>query len=71
MSKSKKRGGEKAHRKRIQARNTLIKTKQRKLQEMFQKEMMAQFEKMKEEASKDAENNNLDNDGFVQPTQTV
>lgn len=46
MAKSKKRGGEKAHRKRVQARNNMIRGAQRKFQEQYQAELMRRLEEL-------------------------
>lgn len=74
MPKSKLRGGAKAHRKRVKARNERnaieIKKKQKLMQEMF----MKQLEKMKLEMSGEtntAETVNLNTDGFVQSSEII
>ena len=74
MPKSKLRGGAKAHRKRVKARNERnaieIKKKQKLMQEMF----MKQLEKMKLEMSGEtntAETVNLNTDGFVQSAEII
>lgn len=48
MGKSKKRGGAKAHRKRVQARNQNIKGAQRQMEKMWQDQMMKQMESLRE-----------------------
>jgi len=50
MGKSKTRGGAKAHRKRVQARNAKIKGSQRQMEKMWQDEMMKQMEKLKSQS---------------------
>ena len=50
MAKTKKRGGAKAHRKRVQARNNMIKGARNQMQKMWETEMMAQLEKLKQES---------------------
>ena len=50
MGKTKKRGGAKAHRKRVQARNNMIKGVRNQMQKMWETEMMAQLEKMREQS---------------------
>ena len=47
MAKSKVRGGDKAHRKKVQNRNTAIKTEQNYMQKLFNESMKAQIEEMK------------------------
>ena len=68
MPKSKKRGGEKAHRKRVM-RNTVNAKKQiEKAQKMFQSAMMEQIQAMREKISGETENKETTNEttGFVQ-----
>tara|TARA_R110000803_G_scaffold48103_1_gene99992 strand:+ start:2577 stop:2825 length:249 start_codon:yes stop_codon:yes gene_type:complete len=48
MAKSKTRGGAKAHRKRVQSRNSHIKGVQTQMQRMFQEEMTKKMEELKE-----------------------
>jgi hypothetical protein len=57
MPKSKLRGGAKAHRKRVQARNNNIRGAQRKFQEEYNAEIMKQLEAYKQQMSADTENN--------------
>ena len=52
MAKSKKRGGEKAHRKRLEQRNNTLKAEQSAMQRLFNESMKAQIEALKQ---KDAE----------------
>ena len=46
MPKSKKRGGAKAHRKRVQKRNIAVKSDMNRLRNAFQKEMAEELKKM-------------------------
>tara|TARA_B110000858_G_scaffold55761_1_gene64805 strand:+ start:12707 stop:12967 length:261 start_codon:yes stop_codon:yes gene_type:complete len=55
MGKSKTRGGAKAHRKRVQARNSKIKSNQVQMEKMWQDEMMKQMEKLKEQSEESQE----------------
>lgn len=55
MGKSKTRGGAKAHRKRVQARNGKIKSNQVQMEKMWQDEMMKQMEKLKEQSEESQE----------------
>ena len=57
MPKSKLRGGAKAHRKRVQARNNDIRRAQRKFQEQYNAEIMKQIDAYKKQMSADTENN--------------
>ena len=50
MGKTKKRGGAKAHRKRVQARNNRITGVRNQMQKMWEAEMMAQLEKLREQS---------------------
>ena len=52
MGRTKKRGGAKAHRKRVQARNTRLKGEMNQMQKLWQEQMMAQLEGLR---SKDGE----------------
>jgi hypothetical protein len=56
MPKSSKRGGAKAHRKRVKNRNNQIKGVQRKFQEEYQKAMMAQIQELRDKMSGETEN---------------
>jgi hypothetical protein len=69
MPKSKKRGGEKAHRKRIQKVNKLRTATIMHQQKLFKETL----EKMREEYSAQTENNESQSEptGFVQSTETV
>ena len=51
MAKSKKRGGEKAHRKRLQTRNNALKAEQSAMQKLFNESMKAQIEALKQKDS--------------------
>jgi len=53
MGRTKKRGGAKAHRKRVQARNTRLKGEMNQMQKLWQEQMMAQLEGLR---SEDGEN---------------
>jgi hypothetical protein len=54
MAKSKKRGGEKAHRKRLQTRNNALKAEQSAMQKLFNESMKAQIEALKQKDSLEA-----------------
>ena len=79
MAKSKKRGGEKAHRKRVATRNQNIKSQVKKQEKMFQDAFMEQLEKMRETFSAETENKEistsetvkLNTDGFVQSSEII
>lgn len=47
MGTSKKRGGAKAHRKRVQSRNTQITAQKTAMQRLFEEQIKAQIEEMK------------------------
>ena len=47
MGTSKKRGGAKAHRKRVQNRNTKVKAQQTAMEKLFNESMKAQIEELK------------------------
>ena len=47
MGRTKKRGGAKAHRKRVQARNTRLKGEMNQMQKLWQEQMTAQLEQLK------------------------
>lgn len=75
MGKSKLRGGAKAHRKKVAARNQNIKTQQSAMQKMFNESMKTQLEELqkKYEAEKGGitettENNEM---GLIQPTTNI
>jgi len=46
MPKSRKRGGEKAHRKRVQARNNKIQNQRTRIQKLWEEEMMKRMEEI-------------------------
>ncbi len=79
MGKSKLRGGAKAHRKRVNARNQLIKSQIKKQEKMFQDAFMEQLEKMRESISGETQNQETSNsetiklntDGFVQSAEII
>ena len=73
MPKSKKRGGEKAHRKRVKANTANAKKRIEKAQKMFQDAMMEQIESMRQKASGETENQQTTDEptGFVQPTENI
>jgi hypothetical protein len=54
MAKSKKRGGEKAHRKRLQTRNNSLKAEQSAMQKLFNESMKAQIEALKQKDALEA-----------------
>lgn len=60
MPKSRKRGGEKAHRKRVQKRNTRMGNEINKLQKLWETEMAAKMEEIRKqsEATPQTEENN-------------
>lgn len=47
MPKSRKRGGAKSHRKRVQARNSNVEANQNRFRNIFQQEMMKELEEQK------------------------
>ena len=49
MPKSRKRGGEKAHRARVQTRNSKLQNAQNKFNQLLRENMMKQMEEMKQE----------------------
>lgn len=49
MGRTKKRGGAKAHRKRVQARNARIKGQVTKMQNLWQEEMLAHLQSLRNE----------------------
>jgi hypothetical protein len=73
MPKSKKRGGEKAHRKRVKLNTVNAKKQVEKAQKMFQDAMMEQIEAMKQAASGETENKETANEttGFVQSAENL
>jgi hypothetical protein len=50
MAKSKNRGGAKAHRKKVEARNKMIKSEQNAMQKLFNEAMKTQIEELKKKA---------------------
>ena len=58
MPKSRKRGGEKAHRKRVQKRNNKIKNQQNRIQKLWEQELMKRMEELN--TSGDTENQEVD-----------
>jgi hypothetical protein len=73
MPKSKKRGGEKAHRRRVKLNTVNAKKQVEKAQKMFQDAMMEQIEAMKQAASGETENKETANEttGFVQSAENL
>ena len=74
MPKSKLRGGAKAHRKRVKARNERIAIETKKRQKLMQEMFMKQLEEMKLQMSGEtntAETVNLNTDGFVQSAEII
>jgi len=49
MGRTKKRGGAKAHRKRVQARNARLKGEMNQMQKLWQDEMMGQLESLRKD----------------------
>ena len=60
MPKSRLRGGKKAHRKRVQARNNKIQNQRNQMQKMWEQEMMNRIEEMNNSASGETENQEVD-----------
>lgn len=58
MPKSKLRGGAKAHRKRVQKRNSTLQNQQKRIQKLWEQEMMKRLEELK--SSGETENNEVD-----------
>jgi hypothetical protein len=73
MPKSKKRGGEKVHRKRVKLNTVNAKKQVAKAQKMFQDAMMEQIEAMKQASSGETENKETTNEptGFVQSAENL
>jgi hypothetical protein len=59
MAKSKKRGGEKVHRKRVQNRNNIVKAKENAIQKLFNESMKTQIEEMRK--NYEAQSGNTEN----------
>jgi len=57
MGRTKKRGGAKAHRKRVQARNARLKGEMSQMQKLWQEQMMAQLEGLRSEDGENLELN--------------
>lgn len=60
MPKSRLRGGKKAHRKRVQARNNKIQNQRNQMQKMWEQEMMNRLEEMNKATSGETENQEID-----------
>lgn len=73
MPKSRKRGGEKAHRKRVQKTNSQKKAVFMKQQKIFQDAMMEQIDAMREKYSAETQNQETTDDavGFVQSSENL
>lgn len=73
MPKSKKRGGEKAHRRRVKLNTANAKKRIEKAQKMFQDAMMEQIEAMKQASSANTENQETTNEpiGLVQSAENL
>jgi hypothetical protein len=75
MPKSKKRGGEKAHRKRVTVRTASVKAEMDKQRRMFEEnlEKLRELAKQKEneEEVNTSETVNLNTDGFVQSAEIL
>ncbi len=57
MGRTKKRGGAKAHRKRVQARNTRLKGEMNQMQKLWQEQMKSQLEGLRGEDGENLELN--------------
>ena len=55
MGRTKKRGGAKAHRKRVQARNTRLKGEMNQMQKLWQEQMKSQIEGLRGEEGENLE----------------
>lgn len=66
MGRTKKRGGAKAHRKRVQARNTRLKGEMNQMQKLWQEQMMAQLEQLRGEQEETQETGAQINMGNVE-----
>ena len=60
MPKSRKRGGEKAHRKRVKLRNQNIQNQKNHMQKLWEEEMKKKLEEMNKSMSGDTENKEID-----------
>jgi len=56
MAKSKKRGGQKVHNKRISSRNDSVKARESAIQKLFNESIKAQIEEMKKKAESESGN---------------
>jgi hypothetical protein len=56
MAKSKKRGGQKAHNKRISSRNATVQARESAVQKLFNESIKAQIEEMKKKAESESGN---------------
>lgn len=63
MGRTKKRGGAKAHRKRVQARNARLKGEMNQMQKLWQEQMTAQLEGLRSEDGENLELNLGGNQG--------
>ena len=63
MGRTKKRGGAKAHRKRVQARNSRLKGEMNQMQKLWQEQMMSQLEGLRSEDGENLELNLGGNQG--------
>jgi len=68
MPKSRLRGGKKAHRKRVQARNNKIQNQRNQMQKMWEQEMMNRLEEMNNSTSGETENQEVDTSESVNIT---
>jgi hypothetical protein len=66
MGRTKKRGGAKAHRKRVQARNTRLKGEMNQMQKLWQEQMTAQLEQLRGEQEETQETGAQINMGNVE-----
>ncbi len=66
MGRTKKRGGAKAHRKRVQARNTRLKGEMNQMQKLWQEQMTAQLEQLRGEQEETQETGAQINMGSVE-----
>jgi hypothetical protein len=67
MPASRKRGGAKAHRKRIQKTNDNRKAQQSAAQKLFNEAMMAQIEELKKKYESESGKTNKNGMGFISP----
>ena len=71
MPKSKKRGGEKAHRKRVAIRTASVKAKEKRERQLFESAMMEQIEQMRQSMSAKTENNETSNESAESIQETT